>query len=118
MSRSTYSDDGDPIRTLRRTGFISHGTSALKTSHELVFRLKRGQGNADVSNPVMTLRWRNHNGAWSNERQLSLGAVGDHYLEARTHRLGEYRYRQYEIVHTDPCDFILVDAQEDVEVLE
>ena len=118
MSRSTYTDNGDPIRTLRRTGFISHGTSALKTSNEIVFRLKRGQGNADVSDPVMTLRWRNHNGAWSNERQLALGAVGDHYLEARTHRLGQYRYRQYEICHTDPCDFILVDAQEDVEVLE
>jgi hypothetical protein len=64
----------------------------------------------------MTLRWRNHNGAWSHERQLSLGAVGDHYLEARTHRLGEYRYRQYEICHTDATDFVLVDAQEDVEM--
>lgn len=115
MSRSLYSDDGDPIRTLRRTGFISHGTSALKTSNEIVFRLKRGQGTSTVADPVMTLRWRNHNGAWSNERQLRLGAVGDHYLEARTHRLGEYRYRQYELVHSDASDFILVDAQEDVE---
>jgi len=116
MSRTAYTDDGDPIRTLRRTGFISHGTSALKTSNEIVFRLKRGQGNSDVADPVMTLRWRNHNGAWSNTRQLRLGAVGDHYLEARTHRLGEYRYRQYEIVHSDACDFVLVDAQEDVEI--
>jgi hypothetical protein len=116
MSRNHYTDNGDPIRTLRRTGFISHGTSALKTSNEIVFRLKRGQGNSDVSDPVMTLRWRNHNGAWSNERQLRLGAVGDHYLEARTHRLGEYRYRQYEICHTDATDFVLVDAQEDVEI--
>ena len=116
MSRSHYSDDGNPIRTLRRTGFISHGTSALKTSNEIVFRLKRGQGNSSVSDPVMTLRWRNHNGSWSNERQLRLGAVGDHYLEARTHRLGEYRYRQYEICHSDATDFVLVDAQEDVEM--
>lgn len=116
MSREHYTDNGDPIRTLRRTGFISHGTSALKTSNEIVFRLKRGQGNADVSDPVMTLRFRNHNGAWSNERQLRLGAVGDHYLEARTHRLGEYRYRQYEICHTDATDFVLVDAQEDVDL--
>jgi len=115
MSREVHTDNGDPIRTLRRTGFISHGTSGLKTSNEIVFRLKRGQGNTTVSDPVMTLRWRNHNGAWSHERQLSLGAVGDHYLEARTHRLGEYRYRQYEIVHSDPSDFVLVDAQEDVE---
>ena len=115
MSRSHFSDNGDPIRTLRRTGFISHGTSGLKTSNEIVFRLKRGQGNSAVSDPVMTLRWRNHNGTWSHERQLKLGAVGDHYLEARTHRLGEYRYRQYEICHTDATDFVLVDAQEDVE---
>jgi hypothetical protein len=117
MSRDHFTDAGDPIRTLRRTGFISHGTSALKTSNEVVFRLKRGQGNAEVSDPVMTLRWRNHNGKWSNERQLRLGAVGDHHLEARTHRLGEYRYRQYEICHTDATDFVLVDAQEDVEMV-
>ena len=49
-------------------------------------------------------------------RQLRLGAAGDHYLEARTHRLGEYRYRQYEICHTDATDFVLVEAQEDVEM--
>ncbi len=115
MSREHFTDDGEPIRTLRRTGFISHGTSALKTSNEIVFRLKRGQGNSAVSDPVMLLRWRNHNGAWSNTRPLSLGRVGDHALEARTHRLGEYRYRQYEIVHSDASDFVLVDAQEDVE---
>jgi hypothetical protein len=115
MARGTYSDDGNPIRTLRRTGFISHGTSALKTSNEIVFRLKRGQGNSAVSHPVFTLRWRNRNGAWGNERPLSLGAVGEHDLEARTHKLGEYRFRQYEIVHTDASDFVLVDAQEDVE---
>lgn len=115
MSRSHYSDNGNPIRTLRRTGFISHGTSGLKTSNEIAFTFKRGQGNSAVSEPVCTLRWRNHGGAWSNERRMSLGAVGDHYVTARTHRLGEYRRRQYEICHTDASDFVLVDAQEDVE---
>lgn len=114
MSRALYTDAGDPIRTLRRTGFLSHGTSGLKTCHEIVFRLKRGQGSSAVANPTMTLRWRNHNGAWSQERHLSLGAVGDHYLEGRTHRLGEYRFRQYEIVHSDATDFVLIDAQEDI----
>jgi hypothetical protein len=110
-----YTDDGNPIRTLRRTGFISHGTYNEKKSSEIVFRFKRGRGNSDVSDPVVTLRWRNHNGAWSNERQLRLGQVGDHYLEARTHKLGAYKFRQYEICHTDACEFVLVDAQENVE---
>jgi hypothetical protein len=115
MSKDYFTDDGDPIRTQRRTGFISHGMYQEKHSSEIVFRFLRGQGNSDVSDPVVTLRWRNHNGAWSNERHLRLGQVGDHYLEARTHKLGSYKFRQYEITHTDPCDFVLVDAQEKIE---
>lgn len=115
MSKSVYTDDGNPIRTVRRTGFVSHGTYTEKKSKEIVFRLKRGQGNSAVANPVMTLKWRNHNGAWSNEHVLSIGAAGDHYLEARIRKLGSYKFRQYEIAHSDPTDFVLVDAQEDIE---
>jgi hypothetical protein len=115
MSKDVFTDDGAPIRTQRRTGFISHGMYQEKHSTEIVFRFKRGQGNSDVTDPVVTLRWRNHNGAWGRERQLSLGAVGDHHLEARTHKLGSYKFRQYEITHTDACDFVLVDAQENIE---
>jgi hypothetical protein len=115
MSKDYFTDDGDPIRTQRRTGFISHGMYQEKHSSEIVFRFLRGQGNSDVADPVVTLRWRNHNGAWSNERQLRLGQVGDHYLEARTHKLGAYKFRQYEITHSDACDFVLVDAQEKIE---
>jgi hypothetical protein len=115
LTKDCFTDDGDPIRTQRRTGFISHGMYQEKHSSEIVLRFLRGQGNSDVSDPVVTLRWRNHNGAWSNERQLRLGQVGDHYLEARTHKLGSYKFRQYEITHTDACDFVLVDAQENIE---
>jgi hypothetical protein len=115
MSKDYFTDDGDPIRTQRRTGFISHGMYQEKHSSEIVFRFLRGQGNTNVTDPVVMLRWRNHNGSWSNERHLRLGQVGDHYLEARTHKLGSYKFRQYEITHTDACDFVLVDAQEKIE---
>ena len=116
-SSSVYTDNGSPIRSFRRTGFISHGTTNMKRSSELVLRLKRGAGNSDVTEPQIAVRWRNDGGAWGNEHWVSLGAVGEHQLTARLHNLGEYRMRQYEVIHSDASAFVLVDAQELVEVL-
>jgi len=116
MSRSLYSDAGNPIRTMRRTGFVSHGTTQHKFSRELRVRLKRGAGTSSVTNPQMFVRWRNDGGAFGNEHWVSLGQVGEHEYVARLFRLGRYRTRQYEFGHSDNSDFILVGAQENVEM--
>lgn len=117
-SPTTYTDNGDTIRSFRRTGFITHGTTNMKRSTELIIRLKRGAGNSDVADPQIAIRWRNTGGAWGNEHWISLGQVGQHELTARLHNLGEYRMRQYEIIHTDASPFILVSAQELIEVMD
>ena len=110
--RDTFSDNGSAIRTLRRTGFVTHGTLNRKRSKQLRLRCKRGVATATVTAPVLSLRWRDRNGSWSNWHEGSLGAVGVYEFEVVFDRLGEYRARQYEIVHSDATDFILVNAQE------
>ena len=117
LTRSTFTDDGDTIRSIRRTGFITHGTTNYKRSKKVRLRLKRSTANASVSNPVMMVRWREKNGPWSNTRRVSLGAVGKHDIWVELNQLGRYRSRQYEFIHTDATDWILADGKEDVDVM-
>jgi len=114
-SRSYFTDAGNPIRTTRRTGFVSHGTMLHKFSRQLRIRLKRGAGNASVTTPQMFVRWRNDGGAWGNDHYCSLGQVGQYEYVAKLNNLGRYQLRQYEFGHTDNSDFILVGAQELIE---
>lgn len=117
-TRSGFTDNTNPIRTLIRTGHISHGTETNKRSHVLRLRMKRGLGNASVSNPQITMRRRVNNAAqWENERWASLGQVGQHELHVEFRRNGTYRTCQYEFSHSDNSDFVLVGAEELIEPL-
>jgi hypothetical protein len=118
LSRSAFTDNGNPIRTLVRTGHINHGLDATKRSNRLRVKMKRGAGNSAVIDPQVTMRKRVDNGAqWTAERWASLGQVGQHEQYAMWRRNGIYKTAQYEFVHSDNSDFILVGAQEDVEPL-
>lgn len=117
-SRSYYTDNGNPIRTLLRTGHISHGAAGTKRSNLFRLLCKRGLANDAVADPKVMLRYRTDNGArWSNERWASLGRTGDHLNHIDWRRNGIYRTRQYELIHSDPSDFVVMGAQEDVELL-
>jgi hypothetical protein len=64
------------------------------------------------------MRRRVNNAAqWETERWASLGQVGQHEQTADWFRNGIYKTVQYEFVHSDDSDFILISAQEDVEAL-
>jgi hypothetical protein len=118
MSREYFSDNGDLIRSVRRTGFNDHGTPQLKRSYEAIIRTKRGQGTASVPAPTMGVRWRDKPGAWKNGRSVSLGAVGEHEIYATLKGgLGTYRARQWELTHSANTDWILVGGRELVDVL-
>lgn len=117
MSRSVFQDDGDPIRSFRRTGHVSHGTNKRKRCRMVRIRQKRGLNNSDVNDPQMMVRWRNDNGAWGNEHQISLGQEGQHELISKLRNVGIYRTRQWEFIHSDASDWVLMEAEEDCEVL-
>lgn len=119
-SRSVYQDAGNPIRTFRRTGYNSFGQDTLKTCHELRIRTHCGDGLNDGSGtaPVMSVRWRDDGRtSFGNDHQVSLGAVGNTYMYVHLRRLGHYRARQWEFIHSDNSDFVLVDAEENCEVV-
>lgn len=118
LSRTVFTDNGASIRTLVRTGHINHQLDATKRSNHLRVKLKRGAGNANVQTPQVSMRRRVNNGAqWSNERWASLGEVGQHEQMFSWRRNGVYRTCQYEFVHTDNSDFVLIGAQENIEAL-
>lgn len=118
LTRGVYRDnDEDIVRSVRRTGYITHGTANMKRANTIRLRLKKGVANATVSSPVMMVRWRNKGGAWSALREVSLGEVGQHEVFVELRNLGMYRARQYEFIHTDNSDWILADGQENVDVM-
>lgn len=117
-SRTIYTDDGNPIRSLLRSGHVTHGTYGTKRSPLVRLRCKRGLGNDACPNPQVMMRRRLDNGAvWTNERWKSLGRSGQHESFADWRLNGIYKSCQYEFIHSDPTDFVVMGAQEDVEYL-
>ncbi len=109
-----YQNDHDPMRTLMRTGWISHGTMEKKFPSYLELRVKRGQGGVTGNDPVFTIRWRDKKQTWHSERTVSLGKIGDDEIVIKLNRMGSYELRQYEIVHTDDSNFIISDMEEKI----
>jgi hypothetical protein len=117
MTREAFTDNGDIIRSIRRTGFITHNTSLMKRSTRIRLRLRRGVATDSVATPIMMVRWREKNGAWSNTHSMSLGEVGQHDVWLEMRQLGMYHARQYEFIHTDDTDWILADGEEYIDVM-
>lgn len=104
-----------PIRFLRRSGYIDHGSPEPKRSNSITFRLRRG---AVTSSPVMTIRWRNNGKTeWSSERVINLGSIGQTEIIRKIHKLGSYDSRQYEISVTDATPFMIGSIKEDIDIL-
>lgn len=111
-SRRTFTDNGTPIRSLLRTGHITHGASVTKQSHIVRLNCKRGLATSACADPQLSMRRRVDNGRWHNERVKSLGQVGQHRQYIDWRRNGNYKSCQYEFVHADDSDFIVMGAQE------
>jgi hypothetical protein len=170
MSEENYSDFGNPIRYLRRTGHISHDTLAKKSSSMLTIMTRRGTppidtetseiftdnalfsealtdsttvndfqgpweaGADEVNANLLTdqasftstpdkgeimLRWRNQGGPWKKERWINIGKIGEFEHIALVPRMGRYRTRQYEIIHSGNGPFELINPiEEEMEVVE
>ncbi len=112
---SIFQNDGEVIRTVIRTGYNGHGNYKDKQSVELRIRCKGGAGGVSGNEPVFTYRYRNEDNIWKPERQVSLGKQGEYEILKRIHRMGIYQLRQYEFVHTDNSDFIMIGLEEDFE---
>ena len=111
LDRSVYTDNGNPIRSSIRTGWIDHGTWDRKRSDQLIIKLK-GFCNSDAK---VAMRWRSDGFQdWSMPLEIEIQAnkQNDHFC--KLNRMGTYRSRQYEFIMTDAEDLALCSLEEDV----
>jgi hypothetical protein len=117
MASNNFDDAGSELRLEMRTGHLDFGSLKKKAVGELRLRCKRGVG-LSTRTPKLLLRWRDDNKRWSNQREISLGDVGDREIVRRIQAQGVFDTRQYEIVGSDPVPIIFLGAEQDVEVVE
>jgi hypothetical protein len=118
MGMSNVTDNGVNIRRLRRSPTISDEMARIFHA-ELVLDFDTGQGPqpplldglGNPRPPQCMLRWSDDRGrTWSNEHILGCGSAGQYRARAIKYRLGQSRYRVYEVSMTDPIQWCLVDG--------
>jgi hypothetical protein len=112
LSRNFYTDDGAPIRRIRRA---PHITSDLQRQyfHELQIQFQPGVGlsTGQGEDPKAMLRWSSDGGStWSNEYWTSIGKQGKYNNRAIWRRLGWARDRVFEVSISDPVKAVIISA--------
>jgi hypothetical protein len=112
VAREFYTDDGAPIRRIRRA---PHITSDLQRQyfHELQIQFQPGVGlsTGQGQDPQAMLRWSNDGGStWSNEYWTSIGKQGKYQNRAIWRRLGWSRDKVFEVSVSDPVKAVIISA--------
>jgi hypothetical protein len=112
LARNFYTDDGQPIRRIRRA---PHITTDLQRQyfHELQIQFQPGVGlsTGQGEDPQAMLRWSNDGGStWSNEYWTTIGKQGKYQNRAIWRRLGWSRDKVFEVSISDPVKAVIVSA--------
>lgn len=112
LDPENYTDNGQPIRRLRRCPHIVTDLQRqFFEEFQIQFQpgvgLQLGQGQ----DPQAMLRWSSDGGStWSNEYWVSIGRTGRYTNRAIWRRLGWSRDRIFEVVVTDPVKAVIISA--------
>jgi len=121
LDPNNYTDNGDPIRRLRR---CPHLVTDLQRQYfdEFQIQFQPGVGLEGITNPPLNaetvganpqamLRWSNDGGStYSNEHWSDIGQVGKYKNRIIWRRLGMARDRIFEVVVTDPIFACIISA--------
>ena len=112
LARNFYTDDGQPIRRIRRA---PHITTDLQRQyfHELQIQFQPGVGlsTGQGEDPQAMLRWSNDGGStWSNEYWTTIGKQGKYLNRAIWRRLGFSRDKVFEVSISDPVKAVIISA--------
>jgi hypothetical protein len=114
MKSDYLNDDGNPIRTVLRTGHLDcaddrHPGLTNKIGKELRVKIKRGFSlDSGTGTPNLMVRWRyDGRSTWSNEHLMSLQKIGATDFVARRFNLGMFRTIQFEFSMTDDVPLIM-----------
>lgn len=118
MSPSIYDDFGNPLRSLRRSPYIStedHWTYFSQLQIDIEAGLGPQppllDGNGNPRSPQIMLSWfKGGSRIQSSEYALSFGQAGEYTRRAVKRMLGRDRNRTFQIVITDPVPRRIVDA--------
>lgn len=116
---AVYADNGSAQKWLRSWRALAPDANNLKRAahHSLQLDCESGVGlnSGQGSDPQVMLRWSDDGGhTWSNERWVSIGAIGEYGKRAIWRRLGmtmKLRDRVYEVSGTDPVKVIILGAE-------
>jgi hypothetical protein len=116
MSQNYFTDNGNPIRRLRRAPHVS-------TEQEWIFHKKMqidvemGDGPMVLDTlgnerpPRIFLRWSDDGAhTWGNYHQIDCGKLGEYKFRAMIRRMGKSRDRVYEMTVDDPISWRIVDS--------
>lgn len=118
MSMNTYQDFGTTIRRLRRSPTVSNEMQRIYHA-ELTVDFDTGlgpqppllDGNGNPRPPQAELRFSDNRGkTWSSRKIAGCGKAGEYQTRVIYRRLGQSRYRVYEVVVSDPIPWAIVDA--------
>jgi hypothetical protein len=126
MSRSYYTEVGNPLRAQRRSKHVwkpDARTRVAQSSLQIEFTPGVGLGGTpgvtQGQNPQAMLRWSDDGGfTWSHEHWRSIGIQGAYKNRAKWNRLGRARDRVYEISFSDPVPRDIIGATLYVEMEE
>lgn len=119
LSFDNKTDGSDPLRRVRTSGLIDHGTGGKKRSNHYLIHVKRGVGTPGDEEPILQMRVNDDNEGWSEYVDIPLGFPGEKLSPIRVDGLrGIYSVRQIEIRMTDPAELIVTKLEEDVEALQ
>lgn len=111
LSRLVYSDNGTPMRSSVRTGWIDHGTWDRKRCDQLIIKCK---GYLDAP-ATLIMRYREDGRPeWCNDMEFQLEAGQQNDFLIKLNRQGMYRSRQFEFVMTDANNLALIGLEIDV----
>lgn len=118
---AVFTDDGDTIRMLDRTGHMDWGyPGRRKKCKALNLRLKRTQIATPPGPVTMVVQYRdNGETTWKTEKTVTISTtVADTEYRASIKQLGSYYSRQWQFIYSnDNVGCSLVQAQEEFELL-
>lgn len=105
-----HTDDGEPIRRVRR--FLLADDEVPKLGWAMYLKARRGGStvtDATVKgyDPHLEVRFRDSGQGWGQPRRVRLGRQGDHFSTLTLHRLGRYRTREVELFCDEPVPVTL-----------
>ena len=112
LDNDVYTDNGAPIRRMRRAPHIVTDLQRQYFSEmQIQFQPGVGLNNGQGQDPQAMLRWSNDGGStWSNEHWTSIGKIGRYKNRAIWRRLGWSRDRIYEVSMSDPVKTVIISA--------